>query len=328
MKILIIGGTGLISVGIVTHLLARGAQVTMFNRGARAAIIPVGVEQLRGDRNDAVFERTFAASRYDAVIDMICFTPEQAEATVRAFAGRCAHLLFCSTVCTYGVKVPPQVLVDETFPQEPISGYGRGKVACERIFMRAHADKAFQATIIRPSHTYGPGSALIDQLEFDACSWDRIDRGMPAIVADNGMGLWQSTHRDDCGKLFAYAALNPRTYGESYNATRDEVLTWRGYYAEVAKGLGRSATVVSLSADAILRSDAQRFGLLQDITRHHGAYSSAKAKRDVPEFRCTIGLAEGARATLDDARKRGAWRAGASDALYQRLVDEAVRLSA
>jgi nucleoside-diphosphate-sugar epimerase len=249
---------------------------------------------------------------------------------VRAFAGRCAHVLFCSTVCTYGVKVPPQVLIDETFPQEPISGYGRGKVACERIFMRAHAEKAFQATIIRPSHTYGPGSALIDQLEFDACSWDRIDRGMPAIVADNGMGLWQSTHRDDCGKLFAYAALNPRTYGESYNATRDEVLTWRDYYAEVAKGLGRSATVVSLSADAILRSDAQRFGLLKDITRYHGAYSSAKAKRDVPEFRCTIGLAEGARATLDDARERGAWRAGAADALYQyqRLVDEAARLSA
>ncbi|MBA2479408.1 MAG: NAD-dependent epimerase/dehydratase family protein, partial [Planctomycetes bacterium] len=202
VRVLVIGGTGLISVGIVTHLLARGAQVTMYNRGARESTVPDGVEHVRGDRSDlAAFERAFADRTFDAVIDMICFRPEQAESTVRAFSGRCAHLVFCSTVCVYGVKLPPQVLIDETWPLEPISAYGRGKVACEEIFLRAQRDRAFQVTIIRPSHTYGQGSPLIDQLEFDACSWDRIDRGLPVLAADNGMGLWQSTHRDDCGKL-------------------------------------------------------------------------------------------------------------------------------
>ena len=53
---------------------------------------------------------------------------------MRAFGERCEHFIFCSTVCTYGVKVPPHVLIDETFPQEPISEYGRNKVACEQIF--------------------------------------------------------------------------------------------------------------------------------------------------------------------------------------------------
>ena len=37
MRALLIGGTGLISIGIVKHLLARGADVTMFNRGKHAA---------------------------------------------------------------------------------------------------------------------------------------------------------------------------------------------------------------------------------------------------------------------------------------------------
>lgn len=36
------------------------------------------------------------------------------------------------------------------------------------------------------------------------------------MCAGDGLGLWQSTHRDDCGKLFAYAALNSKTYGEAY----------------------------------------------------------------------------------------------------------------
>src|ERR1035437_8485215 len=130
MRVLIIGGTGLISRGIVKHLLARGAEVTVFNRAQREDTLPGEVKQLTGDRNQFVdFERQFAAARFDAVIDMVCFTPEQADSGVRAFRDRCEQFSFCSTVCTYGVKVPPQVLVDESFPQEPISGYGRNKLA-------------------------------------------------------------------------------------------------------------------------------------------------------------------------------------------------------
>ncbi|MBA2479339.1 MAG: hypothetical protein H0V44_01655, partial [Planctomycetes bacterium] len=164
----------------------------------------------------------------------------------------------------------------------------------------------------------------IDQLEFDACSWDRIDRGLPVLAADNGMGLWQSTHRDDCGKLFAYAVLNPATYGQAYNATRDQVITWRDYYAQVGMALGKPVQLVSLPAERIVQADPARFGLLGEITRFHGAYTSAKAKRDVPEFRCDIDLVDGARLTLDDVRRRGKWRQGAADPLYQRLVDEAL----
>src|SRR5882724_2584396 len=135
MRVLIIGGTGLISRGIVKHLLARDAEVTVFNRAQREDTLPAGVKRLTGDRNQFTdFERQFAAARFDVVIDMICFTPEQADSAVRAFRGRCEQFIFCSTVCTYGVKLPPQVLVDESFPQEPISGYGRNKLACEQIF--------------------------------------------------------------------------------------------------------------------------------------------------------------------------------------------------
>src|SRR5258707_3534887 len=148
MKILIIGGTGLISTGIVKHLLARDVEVTVFNRDQRESVLPGEVKRLTGDRNQFdEFERRFADSRFDVVIDMICFGPEQAASAVRTFGGRCEHFIFCSTVCTYGVKMPAQVLIDESFPQEPISGYGRNKVAAEQVFRRAHEERKFQVTI-------------------------------------------------------------------------------------------------------------------------------------------------------------------------------------
>jgi nucleoside-diphosphate-sugar epimerase len=326
MKVLIVGGTGLISTGIVSHLRARGAELWLFNRAQRpsaASELPVIV----GDRNvPSEFEQRLSRERFDVVIDMICFSPAQAEASVRAFAGRTQQLIFCSTVCTYGVDVPPHILIDESFPLRPISEYGRNKVACEQIFERAATAGHFQTTIIRPSNTYGPGAALIDQMEFDSVVWDRVASGLPVLLAGDGLGLWQATHRQDVGRLFAHAAGNPKTYGETFNATRDHVFTWRDYYREAAKALDTRAEVVLAPAGWITAQNPKRFSFLDEITRYHGAYTSAKAKVVVPEFRCDIDFVVGARETLADMKKRGAWRRHQDDAEYSALVTRALAL--
>ena len=327
MKVLLVGGTGLISTGIVEHLRVRGAELTLFNRGQRESAGASDSRVIVGDRNQpALFEERLQNERFDVVIDMICFTPEQAEASVRAFGGRTAQFIFCSTVCTYGVEIPSHVLIDESFPAVPTSGYAKNKVCCEQIFERAAAAGHFQATIIRPSNTYGPGGTLIDQMEFDSVVWDRVEQGLPVLLAGDGIGLWQATHRHDVGKLFAYAAGNPKTYGQAFNATRDRVFTWRDYYREAAQALGTEAQVVLVPAGWIVAQNPKRFSFLNEITRYHGAYSSEKAKATVPEFRCEIGFVEGARQTLQAMKKRGAWRRHQDDAEYSALVERALGL--
>lgn len=322
MKVLVLGGTGLISTGIVSHLLARGADVTLQNRGKRGAG-PPGTRTIHGDRSEL---GALPFERYDVVIDMICYTPEQAEACVQVFGGRTEQLIFCSTVCTYGVEISPNVLVDESFAPAPISGYAKNKLACERIFERAHEEGRFKTTIVRPSNTYGPGASLIDQMEFDSVVWDRVERGLPVLCAGDGIGLWQATHRNDVGRFFAYAAGNPKTYGEAFNAVRDHVFTWRDYYREAASALGTRAQLVLVPAGWVIAQNAERFSFLNEITRYHGAYSSAKAKAAVPEFRGYVDFVDGARETLADIKKRGAWRRHEEDAEYSALVRRALEL--
>ncbi len=325
MRVLVIGGTGLISTGVVKHLLARGAEVTVFNRGQHASRLPENVQTLHGDRNNfEAFERLFQGEPYEVVIDMICFNPDQAASDVRAFGGRCEHFIFCSTVCIYGVNMPPGVFIDETYIPEPLSTYGRNKLAAEQVFLRADESGHMSVTIIRPSHTYGAGDPLIDNLEYHATAWDRVERGLPVLCAGDGLGLWVATHRDDCGKLFAYASLNPKTYGQAYNATRDDHVTWREYHRQAADALGKGAQLLFMPARWIVAHDPARFVLLAEITAFHGAYSSAKAKRDVPEFRCEIDLAHGAAETLSDLKRRNAWRKTDGDTLYQAMIDKAL----
>ena len=124
--------------------------------------------------------------------------------------------------------------------------------------------------------------------------------------------------------MFAYAALNSKTYGQAYNATRDVTLTWRDYYREVSAALGKTAQLVFMPAAWIVRHDPSRFGLLHEITQFHGAYHSAKARRDVPEFQCEIGLMRGAAETFADLRRRKAWRDSSNDTTYQAMIDQAL----
>ncbi len=301
MNVLIIGGSGLISTGIVKALQTRGAAITVFNRGKTDDRLGTGVRHLTGDRNDfAAFEGAMtAAGPWDVVIDMICFRPDQAESAIRAFAGRCAHFIFCSTVCTYG-NTQTVIPTLETTPQKPVSAYGRDKVACEQLFLRAHAAGKMPVTIFRPSHTYGPGGNVINNIGWEPTFIDRLRRGLPIIVSGDGHGLWQSTYSEDVGVGFAYAAGNTQCFGEAYNIVGDEVVTWDEYTQRTAAAIGApKPRLIHLPTDLLMSLNAARYlSSLGEIFRYHGVYSSEKLKRAVPEYRPATPYEEGVRRTV------------------------------
>ena len=328
IKALVLGGTGLISTRVVRHLLARGVDVSVFNRGLRSSTLSSNVRLIRGDRDDTeAFAQAIADEHFDVVYDMICYTADHAAASARVFAGRCTQFVLCSSAVVYGGgTIPAGVLVDEDAPLAPTSYWGHNKVACERTLADAARTGAFHLTIARLGHTYGPGDAMNDQQDNDGLAWDRVVRGLPVFCTGDGLGLWQSTHCDDAAKFFAGAALAPQTYGQAFNVMRDEVLTWRAYYREVARALDTEAKVIFVPAAWLIAQDPERFSFLSEMSQFHAAYATTKAKAAVPEFRATIGLEAGARETFADIRRRGAWIDSTTDVGYQAIVDRAVAL--
>ena len=100
---LIIGGTGVISTAMSRLLLQDNADLTLFDRGNTPPRFGPGAKLVTGDRNDlAAFKAQIeAAGKWDVVVDMICFTPEQARQSVDLFSGRTRQFVFCSTVDVY-----------------------------------------------------------------------------------------------------------------------------------------------------------------------------------------------------------------------------------
>jgi nucleoside-diphosphate-sugar epimerase len=105
MRVVVVGGTGTISTPVVHALTAARHEVPVFVRGTRARTLPDGVRLLQGDRRDRLaFEATMHRERFDAAVDMISFTPEDAMSALRAFDGE-RHLLHTATVCTFGGRL-------------------------------------------------------------------------------------------------------------------------------------------------------------------------------------------------------------------------------
>ena len=299
MKVLIIGGTGLISTAITKQLLERGDEVTLFNRGKSEVRIPDGAKFLHGDRKEyATFERTMQETEpFDCVMDMVGFVPEDAESVVRAFKGRVGHFIFCSTVCVYGGPAQSYPIKEDE-PRRPTGSYGENKVKCEDILLAAHARGDFPVTIMRPSQTYGEGGNIVHSLGGNTTYLDRIRRGKPIIVHGDGSCLWAACHIDDVGRGFVGAAGNPKAFGKSYNLTGEEWMTWNRYHEGVAKALNAPApNIVHIPTDFLAKTIRKRAGISVDIFQYPSIFDNSAAIADLG-FRYEVLWIEGVRRTV------------------------------
>jgi nucleoside-diphosphate-sugar epimerase len=312
MRVVIVGGTGNISTSIVRRLLELGHEVTCYNRGERGTL-PAGVRLIKGDRKDrAAFEAAMQKERFDAAIDMICYTKEDAESSLRAFRG-IGQLVHCSTVCTYGVDYD-WLPVTEDHPLRPITDYGRNKVAADSVYLAAYHREGFPVTIIKPSTTYGPRMGLPRQIGWDFSWIDRVRKGKPILVCNDGNALHSYLYVDDAALAFAGVVGRKHCLGQIYNMVRRGFSTWAEYHRTAMRVIGREVELVGVPFADLKARNIPDFGICETIFRHHVIYSADKLFRDVPDFQPRVSLEEGMRQVL--AAMDGSGRVPDSDALH------------
>src|SRR5687768_1461824 len=138
MKILILGGTMFLGRHTVEAALARGHEVTLFNRGTHNADLFPQVEKLHGDRDgklDALRGRT-----WDAVIDTSGYLPRVVRQSAELLADAANHYTFISSISVYPHPVPrnadessPVEILDDPTDENIGEHYGGLKALCEQV---------------------------------------------------------------------------------------------------------------------------------------------------------------------------------------------------
>jgi nucleoside-diphosphate-sugar epimerase len=331
MKILIIGGTGLISVSITRFLIERGDDVTLYNRGqSRLPLHPQAIV-IHGDRTDySAFEQQMAdanraAGRFDVVMDMVGYLPADGESVVRAFAGRVGHFIFCSTVDVYHKPAFRYPYV-EGEPYGGLNAYSHNKVVIEKTLLEAQSRGAFPLTIIRPAYTYGESRGPVHTFGGSTTFLDRILKGKPVVVHGDGSSFWVACHRDDVARSFVAAAGNPNTFGRAYHVTGEEWMTWDIYVQRVAEALGAPPVqIVHIPSDILVKAAPKHAGIVGENFQYNNIFDNTAARNDL-DFRYTIPWVEGVRRMTAWLRANDGIANSDSDPFDDRLIAHWQRL--
>jgi nucleoside-diphosphate-sugar epimerase len=311
MKILFIGGSGVISTAVTRQTIAAGHELWLLNRGRRRPID--GTRTLVADIADAEGVRAaLQGHAWDVVVQWIAFAPGDIRRDLELFRGTARQYFFISSASAYQKPLAHYLITESTPLANPHWEYSRLKIACEQELEAAHRTTGFPGVIVRPSLTYGD-----EQVPLVLNSWtrswtaiDRMRRGAPVIIPGDGNSLWTITHNTDFARGLIGLFGHPGAPGQAFHITSDEVLTWNQIFQEAALAAGAAAPrFVHIPSDFIISCVPEVEGSLVGDKTVSAVFDNAKIKRFVPGFAAQTPFAAGIRRTIawfdaDPARKQ------------------------
>src|ERR1051325_3648473 len=300
MRVLFIGGTGIISTACSTLAAERGIDLTLLNRGRRTAL-PIGVKNLTADIDDPTdATRALHGKSFDVVVDWIAYTPSHIERDLNLFRGKTSQYVFISSASAYQKPSTHYLITESTPLANPHWEYSRNKIACEERLMQAYRDEQFPVTIIRPSLTYGD-----TQIALAFNSWaksytvvDRMRRGKKVIVPGDGTSLWTITHNTDFATGLIGLLGHRQAIGHAFHITSDEVMCWNQFYRITAEAAGVELQLVHISSDFLGACLPDTLGGLIGDKSVSVVFDNSKIKRFVPGYCPTMPFWQEIRQTL------------------------------
>lgn len=336
MKILFIGGTGVISTACTALAVARGMDVTLLTRGQHLSGTPAGARTLLADVNDPALADKMANATFDAVVDFLAFTPADIERDLRVFRGRTRQFIFISSASAYQKPATHYLITESTPLANPFWEYSRSKIACEERLMQAYREEGFPVTIVRPSLTYGETLVplVLNSWQQSYTAVDRMLRGLKMVVPGDGSSLWVITHNTDFAKGLVGLLGHEQAIGHAFHITSDEVLTWDQLFRIVGNAVRVEPQLVHIPSDFIAACWPDKRGTLTGDKAVSVVFDNSKIKQFVPGYCATTSFAEGVRRSLawfnaDPSRKQIDQQANAIwDKLisgYEKGMSETVR---
>ena len=323
MKILFLGGAGMIGSAAAAEAVRQNLELTVVTRGEPRRPLPAGIRRLVCDvYRPAELRAALGGERYDAVVNWVGYTPAQLDGHPELFTGLAGQYVFVSTCSVFARPVPSLPITESSPRRQPTFGYARDKLACEEFLTAAYRTGGFPLTIVRPAHTYD--RTVVPVL----AGWTAIGRmraGKPVVVHGDGTSLWTLMHSRDFARALVPLLGNGQAIGESINVVSGDILTWDQIHLALAAAAGvPRPTLAHRSSESITREWPGWADVLEHDFRHSMLFDNTKLRRLVPGFAPLMSFAAGAREIIayhdaDAARRRVN---GDLDAAFDRLLGE------
>lgn len=327
MKLLVIGGTGLLSGAVVKEALRHRVDVTIVNRGRKSKVVPEGVNVIISDyRNKEVMQSALQGKHFDAVIDFICFNKNQIEYSVDLLSPYCTQYIFISSACVYNYELPGVKSEDDEKVLKQWE-YSVNKWECECYLIEIAKKNNINYNIIRPCITYDDSRIPYGIAPAYGFHWTLVGRilaGKPIIRWNGGTTKWNMMRVEDFVVGVAGLIGNEKAYNQAYNVSGDEAYSWNDVIECVEKVIKKKAVFYDISseeyAELAPEMKGRIFGRSNDLI-----CNNQKIKDLVPEYKTTYDLQTGIEKTIKGYKENNYQRG--IDFVFDASMDRVIRKS-
>ncbi len=258
MKILVLGGTGLLGSSLVPKLLERSYDVSVLSRNS-AAISGLETRGVKGILGDLLEPEAFISSLtpHDVVVSIAMplefgrmsgkklkiVTERTTKFTQSALD--IGHKLECPIIFTLGTsyRTGPGEIADETWPIERI-GLTKAGIDAERLIREAGSDGHPIIQMI-PGQIYGPGGMFLEMYKM-------LKSGKFGVVG-KGENRIPRIYVEDCAEAYALA-IDKLPINESFIIADDTPCTMREFmdYMASCAGMSKPRTIPRIMARIVM----------------------------------------------------------------------------
>jgi 2'-hydroxyisoflavone reductase len=325
MNILIIGGTRFLGRHLVEAALARGHQITLFNRGKSNPNLFPNIETIIGDREHDLYK--LAGRTWDAVIDTCGYVPRIVRESVVGLERSVGRYVFISSISAFadfkkvGMNESDPVGKMENESVEEITGetYGPLKALCEKTILDLYGERAL---IVRPGLIVGPHDPT-DRFTY----WPvRVARGGEVLAPDKAEAPTQIIDVRDLAD-FTIKLIEEEASG-IYNATGPDYVLTMGKLLETCKQVSGSDAQFKWASVGFLQENnvapwSDMPAWIPDDEEHRG-FARMDVSRAINAGLKFRPLEDTVRDTLEWANTRPAdheWHAGLKSEREQELLN-------
>lgn len=249
MRILVTGGTGTISSGIVAECVNRGYDTIATTRGSNKYRNVNGAKYIYLDIfNDREIDEKLKDETFDVVVECLVYSVEQLKVSLGNFASRCKQYVFISTAGIYNRKEDRITEADaKSFSDWE---YTKEKIECEEYLIEYSKQRGLTYTIIRPTVTYG-NYRIPFPIATRNPGWTFFERlldGKPMLACENVK--FSIIHIDDFSKMVVSLFGNNEAMNEDFHvSSNDNDVFWDDVIIEAGKILNIKPNIIHIDED-------------------------------------------------------------------------------
>jgi nucleoside-diphosphate-sugar epimerase len=301
MKVLIVGGTGVISSAVVSEAVNQGIDLTCINRGNNygqkenkgATILHFDVRDLK------TAKEALKNMHFDVVVDFVCYNVSHLQKSLDLFHDKCSQYIFISTDSVYKLRKDGHY-AEDCEQSNPEWAYSYEKAECEEYLVNYCSSHNLVYTIVRPSITYGNTRIPYGLMPLYGYHYTLVDRmlaGKPIVTWNNGLNYQTMMRVEDFSTVLVGLWCNQQAYNQAVGIC-GEPSRWVDVLDIIDKHYGISSKRIDVPVDAMVKMYPKKRGeILIDRAEDH-IVSNTKMKELVPNYSPKYNLTSGVNETL------------------------------